>query len=211
MNIKGKIAAALPASVRAQWRRIRHPNAVVPVVPLAAALFAEAVARPSDIRGHLNYLYRLASTVEHITEFGTRSGQSTAAFLYAKPQRLRCYDLDRAGTIATFEAAAREGGVDFMFQQADVLKIDIEPSDLLFIDTWHTGEQVAEELRLHGGRARRYLVFHDTETYGHRGETEADSGMWPPIAAFVRQNPQWRLLHHFQHDNGLTVLMRVEC
>jgi hypothetical protein len=100
--------------------------------------------------------------------------------------------------------------VNFTFHQADVLTVEIEPTDLLFIDTWHVAQQIQEELRLHGDRSRRYLVLHDTETFGEKGETAGHGGIWPAIAAFVRQNPQWHLLHHFPHSNGLTVLSRME-
>jgi len=200
-----------PSYLCAHQQRFRHLVSETPPIPLITTLFEQALARQTDIQGHLNYLYRLASTVGHITELGTRSGQSTCAFLYAKPERLICYDLDRSEMIATLESAAREGGVHFTFHQADVLTIEIEPTDLLFIDTWHVEQQVAEELRLHADRARRYIVLHDTETFGQRGETAGHAGIWPAIAAFVRQNPQWRLLHHFPHCNGLTVLGRTEC
>lgn len=203
--------ASFPAYLLAQQARFQHLVSATDTVPLATILFEQALARQTDIQGHLNYLYRLASTVGHITELGTRSGQSTCAFLYAKPDRLICYDLDRSEMIATLESAAQEGGVNFTFHQADVLTIEIEPTDLLFIDTWHVEQQVAEELRLHADRARRYIVLHDTETFGQRGETAGHAGIWPAIAAFVRQNPQWRLLHHFPHCNGLTVLGRTEC
>jgi beta-1,4-mannosyl-glycoprotein beta-1,4-N-acetylglucosaminyltransferase len=202
--------AGFPAYLLAHQERFSHLIARTPALPPASILFEQALARPSDIQGHLNYLYRLASTVEHVTEFGTRSGQSTTAFLYARPKRLICYDLDRSDMIATLERAASEGAVDFTFHQADVLEIEIEPTDLLFIDTWHVEQQMAEELRRHADKARRYLVLHDTETFGLRGETAGHAGIWPAIAAFVRENPQWRLLHHFAHSNGLTVLTRID-
>jgi beta-1,4-mannosyl-glycoprotein beta-1,4-N-acetylglucosaminyltransferase len=202
--------AGFPAYLLAHQERFQNLIARIPAPPPASILFEQALARPSDIQGHLNYLYRLASTVEHITEFGTRSGQSTAAFLYARPKRLICYDLERSDMIAMLEGVASEGAVEFTFHQADVLEIEIEPTDLLFIDTWHVEQQIAEELRRHADKARRYLVLHDTETFGLRGETAGHAGIWPTIAAFVRQNPQWRLLHHFAPSNGLTVLTRID-
>ena len=174
-----------------------------------ASLYEQALARPSDIQGHLAYLYRLASTVEHVTEFGTRSGQSAAAFLHARPRRLVCYDTERSEAVALLEAAAQGEGVDFVFRQEDVLAVEIEPTDLLFIDTWHVEAQMREELSRHADRVRRYLVFHDTETFGQEGETPGHPGIWPAIAGFMRAHPQWRLLQHFPHHHGLTVFARV--
>jgi beta-1,4-mannosyl-glycoprotein beta-1,4-N-acetylglucosaminyltransferase len=177
--------------------------------PLIATLFEQALAQSSDIQHHLAYLYRLASTVEHITEFGTRSGYSTMAFLYAQPGHLICYSQETSEVLPKLATAAKEAGTDFTFRAEDVLTVDIEPTDLLFIDTWHVEEQMREELRRHANQARRYLVLHDTETFGQKGETAGHRGIWGPVAEFMRQNPHWRLLQHFPQNNGLTVFARI--
>ena len=176
---------------------------------LADVMFREALERPSDIHEHLAYLYRLASTVDHVTEFGTRTGQSTCAFLFAAPRRLACYDLERPPNLPALEDAARENGVEFEFRQQDVLQVEIEQTDLLFIDTWHVEQQMRQELARHAGNVRRYLALHDTETFGLRGESEGHRGIWPAVADFLRHHPEWRLRQHFSNNNGLTVLVRL--
>jgi beta-1,4-mannosyl-glycoprotein beta-1,4-N-acetylglucosaminyltransferase len=175
----------------------------------AAALFERALGTAGDIREHLDFLYRLASTVEHITELGTRRGASASAFLLARPRRLVCYDLDRSEAVSELEAAAEKENVRFEFRQEDVLGVEIEPTDLLFIDTWHVEGQMRAELERHANRSRRYLVLHDTETFGQQGETPGHGGIWGPVAEFARANPHWRLLQHFPHNNGLTVFART--
>ena len=171
--------------------------------------FRQAVRTPSDINEHLAYLNRLASTVGHVTEFGTRSGCSTSAFLQARPKRLVCYDLERKGEVSALEQIAADAAIDFEFRERDVRTVEIEPTDLLFIDTWHVEEQMREELCRHAHKARAYLVMHDTETFGHNGESPGHRGVWYAISEYMQTHPEWRLLQHIPHNNGLTVFARV--
>lgn len=103
-----------------------------------------------------------------ITEMGTRGGVSTRAWLYAQPEKLVCYDLRKLPIVDLLERVA--GKTDFQFHEADVLEIDIEETDLLFIDTWHVYEQLQAELAKHASKARKYIVLHDTTTFGETGE-----------------------------------------
>ncbi len=54
-------------------------------------LHRQACETPSDINEHLPTLYALAKECRHLTEFGTRTGATTTALLYAQPQVLICY------------------------------------------------------------------------------------------------------------------------
>ena len=106
------------------------------------------------------------------------------------------------------EELARLQNVDFTFRQEDTRHADPEPTDLLFIDTDHTRQQLEAELAAAGANVRRYLILHDTETYGEEGQ-DGGEGLWPAIAAFVRRNPAWCLLDHRPANHGLTVLCRT--
>jgi hypothetical protein len=90
---------------------------------------------------------------------------------------------------------------------------------MIFIDTWHSQKQLREELKLHGNAARKYLVFHDTHTYGVRDEQTdwaanpnrkamPNQGLLPAIIEFVIANPHWQFKMHKSNNNGLTVLER---
>jgi hypothetical protein len=176
------------------------------VHPELAAAYRRACATVSDIYQHLPALYRYASCCRHVTEFGTRTGVSTLALLRALPERLVAYDLERLPDVDRLEELARLQGVDFSFRQEDTRRAALEPTDLLFIDTFHTRQQLEAELGA-AEKVRRYLIFHDTETYGEQGEDGGD-GLWPAIAAFVRRDPRWCLLGHSSANHGLTVLWR---
>jgi hypothetical protein len=182
-------------------------KSMTPVHPDLAAAYQEACASVSDIYLHLPTLYRYASCCRHVTEFGTRTGVSTLAFLRAMPERLVAYDLDRQPEVDRLEELARLQQVNFSFRQEDTRLAELEPTDLLFIDTYHEREQLEAELAAAGAKARRYLIFHDTETFGEHGEG-GGTGIWPAIAEFVRYHPAWCLLEHRPENHGLTVLCR---
>lgn len=172
----------------------------------------------SDINEHMHDLLTLANDCTHITEFGSRFGSSTKAFLRA-PVTLRAYDLQIHNPLMDLFKIARKVGKDVEYEKGDTLSILIEPTDLLFIDTWHSQKQLREELQLHGNAAKKYLVFHDTHTYGVRDEQRdwaanpnrkamAGQGLLPAVIDFVIKNPRWSFKMHKTNNNGLTVLER---
>jgi tetratricopeptide (TPR) repeat protein len=168
-----------------------------------AQLYHLSCRTPSDVHEHLPTLYALAGECRHVTEMGTRKGVSTTALLFARPDRLVCYDLVRCPQVDLLERLA--GSTQFVFHQADVLRVEIEETDLLFLDTWHVYEQLREELRLHAGKVRRYIVLHDTATFRDHGETEGHAGLWRAVEEFLARGT-FRLKEHYPNNNGLTVL-----
>ena len=91
---------------------------------------------------------------------------------------------------------------------ADTREITIEETDMLFIDSLHTYDQLKKELGLHGNKAKKYLVFHDTFTYGLKGEIAGTVGLLPAIIEFIIENPCWFFKIHKINNNGLIVLER---
>jgi tetratricopeptide (TPR) repeat protein len=171
-----------------------------------AQLYEAACRQPSDIHEHLPTLYRLAKECRHVTEMGTGAGVSTAALLYAQPKKLVCYDRVRYPQVDRLAAAA--GATELVFREQDVLWADVEETDLLFIDTWHVYGQLQQELALHAGKVRRYIVLHETTTFGEKGEDEGHKGLWPAVEAFLEQGT-FRLKQRFENNNGLTILEAV--
>lgn len=170
-------------------------------------LYYQARYTISDINEHVPTLRRLAADCQRVTEMGVRSGVSTAAFLFARPDSLICYDLDQHPNTATLAAAAAEAGIAFEFVQGDVLAQKIAETDLLFLDTYHAYDQVRQELALHAGQVSRYLVLHDTTTFAVHGEG-GQPGIWAAIQEFLESHPEWRLAERYENNNGLTILER---
>lgn len=167
------------------------------------------------INEHLPRLFELGRECSHITEFGTQFGNSTAAFLLAQPETLCCYDIWRSEQVDALLALKLPTQTRFV--QESTLHVSIEPTDLLFIDTWHTYHQLRQELTLHSDRVRRHIVLHDTTTYEFEDEInlygltvveEGRQGLWPAIKEFLGEHPEWDIAERYVHNNGLTVLRR---
>jgi hypothetical protein len=160
----------------------------------------------SDIRDHCPTLALLASSCDHVTELGSRTGVSTTALLYAQPRDLVCYDLEPR---PEFDNLYRfTGRTRLALNTADSREVTIAETDLLFIDTCHVYEQTACELSRHAAKVRKYIALHDTTTFGEHGELPGSRGIWPAIAEFLARRPEWELLARFHNNNGLTVLVR---
>jgi hypothetical protein len=102
-------------------------------------------------------------------------------------------------TSKSFEKLAIENSVDFKFTCASTIdpEISIEETDLLFIDTEHTFDQLSVELKLHGSKVRKYIAFHDTATC---------EGLFLAIDDFIKQNPQWKYKLVISESYGFTVI-----
>ena len=165
----------------------------------------------SDINEHVEILKALADEVSHVTEMGTATGISTRAFLVSNV-KLRSYDLMLDERVSQLFTIAQKIGKDVQYTKADVLQIQIEETDFLFIDTWHVYDQLIEELRLHAPKVRKYIAFHDTQTYGTKGEIRertGSNGLLPAIIHYmIESGDQWKFKIHRTNNNGLTVIER---
>lgn len=187
-------------------------------------LYENACAMPTDIHEHLPVLREFAAKCQHITEFGTRlANGSTVAFLAAQPKAFVAWDLDPLSIVAsTVQSLVKVAGkTQFQPRVGNSLEVVIEPTDMLFIDTLHTGKQLLHELERHCNpkdtKVRKYLAFHDTATFGLVGE-DGGAGLRTAIRQFQRYFafPLWKIardkndrLMDLQNNNGLVVLEHV--
>ena len=168
-----------------------------------------------DINKLFSVIKQYSDECEHITEMGVRGVFSTYAFLNARPKKMVSYDIYTSPNINEALDLAKKEGIDFTFIETDVLKTEIEETDLLFIDTLHTYAQLSEELRLHGNKARKYILMHNTTFNGEvDGSDEvlpegSKQGLKLAIKEFQEQNPHWITKEIIFESNGLTVLERV--
>lgn len=165
----------------------------------------------SDINQHLPTLKYYASKCKHITEFGVRAAISTWAFLEAKPATIRSYDIADI-PILTFEAIkvfAKENSIDYRFYKQDVLNSTIDKTELLFIDTLHTYEQLSSELTHHSSKVSKYIILHDTVSYAHTGEDGSEFGLVEAVEDFLYSHPTWKLREQYYYNNGLMILENV--
>lgn len=169
---------------------------------------------PSDINEHMEALYGFALQCKHITEMGVRGVVSTWAFLNARPDKLVCYDIGKHPNVDTAFNTAMEEGIDMAFHEMDVLKVDIEETDFLFIDTFHSATQLERELKRHAGKVRKYIGFHDTHTfwltgepaYEGMGDVACGRGLKYALEPFLENNPEWKVVYRTNRNNGLTII-----
>lgn len=169
----------------------------------------------SDMGEHMATLRRYGEQCDHITELGVFFGKSIWAWLAARPQRgIFACDIRRDENIDMIEAAAKKAGIPFTFAEADSKTIEIGPTDLLFIDSLHTYKQLSAELALHAGKARKWIILHDTVTfdewcryYGADGRKE--EGIGRAWREFLAGHSEWQIKEQFDNCCGLLVLERV--
>ncbi len=183
------------------------------------SIYEQKCATPSDIFQLLPLLKEYAEKCEHITEMGVRDPTSTYAFLAARPKKLVSYDIGRYPSVDQVESLVKEEGLDFKFILQDVLLADIEETDFLFIDTFHTKTQLERELALHSGKVRKYIGFHDSTSFEWVGENSYESvadkgtncgvGIWPAIQEFLDTHPEWAIAFRTTINNGLTIIEKI--
>jgi len=163
----------------------------------------------SDINEHLPTLFKYGKMVDHITEFGVRKGVSTTAFLYSQPKELISYDITDRKFNHKFFKKIIPSSTKFVFVKVSTLEVTIKETDLLFIDTYHSYDQLSVELKLHGNKSKKYIIFHDTQTYGTEGMDKKKPALQKAIYNFLNDNKHWILKEEFLNNNGLIIIERV--
>lgn len=193
---------------------------------LISRKYQELIATPSDINEHLPVLKKYAEECDIIMEMGVRWIVSTWALLAGNPKKLTSLDLYNpskfGGNIQEVYNAASNHGIGFEFIEHDSLTYNIEECDLLFIDTWHDYLQLKKELFRHHTKAKKYIILHDTVSYGFtnedliisgdhsKTETNLPKGLVPAIEEFLMWNKEWVIWEKRANNNGLTVLKKIK-
>jgi hypothetical protein len=151
-----------------------------------------------DICEHFPLMLKYGKQCEHITEMGVRGVVSTWGWIASNPKKLVCYDIQPCSVDEATDTCAALG-IDFSFHVADTREIEIEETDLLFIDTEHTYDQIQKELELHGNKARKFIIFHDT-AWAH--------DMNRAIKEFMEANPHWVDEEEVTNNNGFKIIKR---
>lgn len=180
--------------------------------------YNQAKNTPSDINEHVETLYNLAKECNHITEMGVRNVVSTWAFMLRDPETLIGIDLHKNENVKEAKLMYPK----WKFKIGDTTKIEIEPTDLLFIDTLHIYSQLKKELSLHADKVKKYIVLHDTMTYRTEDEPaswqtleimqnykiEEKTGLIPALNEFLEANKDWLVVKEYANNNGLMILKR---
>ena len=134
-----------------------------------------------DIGAHMETLLLYARQCTHITELGVRGVVSSWAFLQglvehkaasggAATHTLLACDPVMSNNVFTLQREAEQNGVRFTFMLGDDLVAPMEPTDAVFIDTWHLQGQLSRELRRMHALTRKWILLHDTVVDAEVGE-----------------------------------------
>jgi hypothetical protein len=188
--------------------------------------------QPSDIYEHLPVLRQLAKECSSVVEIGLRTIISTWGILQGlseNPSSTRSYlgiDIDAPPyqTLFLAKRLAETNGIEFDFWQANDMKIDIEPVEMLFIDSLHTYCHLTYELEKFSPKVKKYIVMHDTsDPWGSRDQpylgdyseyppeyNRKSQGLWPAVEDFLQRHPEWTLHQRRLNNHGLTTLRRIK-
>jgi hypothetical protein len=187
--------------------------------------YIQQIQIPSDINEHIETLYKYALQSNHITEMGVRFVSSTWAFLNANSKKIISYDISyhNKNLIDEVVNIAKEYNINYSFILADVLDLEIEQTDLLFIDTLHTYNQLSNELKKHHSKVNKFIILHDTESFSQVDELIYDhasniikntntskTGLMNAINDFLKSEngKNWKIKEIFKNNNGLCILER---
>lgn len=175
--------------------------------------YTELCNRKSDINEHLPVLKKYTEDCETVTEMGVRYIVSTYAFMMGNPKKITSIDIkhpkEYKGNLDDVYELCSENNIDFKFILGDSRTIEIEETDLLFIDTWHVYEQLKIELERHSSKAKKYIIMHDTTLFEYNGEGAGHRGLWPAVDEFLKETKDWIVHERYTNNNGLTILKRI--
>lgn len=171
-------------------------------------------SKKSDINEHLPTLMKYSSLCDHVTEMGVRSAVSTVAILNGNPKTLISIDIVKHQNVDELEKLTKLENKNFKFILGNTLNIDIEETDMLFIDTLHTYDQLSQELKKHVDKVRKYIILHDTTSFefrdeklkGYKPSITKKAGLWPAVEEFLKNNKDWYVKERFKNNNGLTII-----
>ncbi len=186
----------------------------------------------SDTYEHIPVLRQLSSECSSVIELGVRSVVSTWGILKGlseSPHHPKSYlgiDINhpQEDKFRLAQALAEQNQISFKFWKGNDLDAEVEPVDMIFIDTLHTYCHLTAELEKFAPKVRKYITMHDTSApWGNYDDTEyrgdfseypayidrTKRGLWPAVEDFLKRHPEWKLKERRLNNYGFTTLERV--
>lgn len=185
-----------------------------------------------DAPTHLPKISQLAKECSYVTEIGVKSMALSWGILKGlsesqsqQPNYLGI-GINAKGFLKELLLArslCQKSGIDFSFWPANDLYIQIEPTDMLVLNTFHTYCHLTYELESFTKNVGRYIcIFYSYETedacndpkyLGDYSEypskyDKTKKGVWPAIKEFLDKHPEWALQERLNGNVKLTILKR---
>jgi cephalosporin hydroxylase len=142
---------------------------------------------------------------DHITEIGVNYGKSGKAWLMCNPKKLIGIDIS-----SKFEKYVREfvscTDTEYTYITANSLDLDIEQTDLLYLDGDHSHYHVLAELRKFAPKVNKFLMGDDIGAEGRPGPTGYH--VERAFRDFLNENDEWEFEYKTMIGTGMIVLKR---
>ena len=173
------------------------------------AIYQNTLNLERDSNRHMPKLRELADNCKTVTDISIRQ-ESFIALAASKAEVV--YSHSNEHNTLTDHVVKLRGKFVQRLSAIPQNIIQIQPTDLLFLNTTHTANQVSKELAVFAPSVRHYIVLHNTMIYGETGEGHTEQAPVPGILLsvrhFMRQNPEWSVIYHSTEQFGLTVLSK---
>jgi predicted O-methyltransferase YrrM len=169
-----------------------------------------ALSLNSDIKECLPVIKDYLEDCKSALELGVRTGISTRVFLNGRLQKLTSIDIEEDWKVRDLFKVAEVGGFEYKYIITDSRTYsDGTTYDMLFIDTNHEYQQLLDELEHHHKSINKYILMHDTFTYGIVRDNPVSIGLLPAILLFLSDHSEWKVKEFFHESNGILVLERI--
>jgi hypothetical protein len=163
------------------------------------------------IAHYMPVLYEYALRCDSVVEIGLNQVCSTWAFLNANPTNgvtsvdidlerrayMARHSLHQNIWLAHAKELTKKENVSYTAIESDSLQIDLPIHDLLFIDSLHEYIHLKRELTLHGHKAQKYIILHDTTNFPDLNQA---------IGEFLDDNKEFIVDQILKDVPGLTIL-----
>jgi len=172
-------------------------------------LYARACNNVSDVFLHCPMIKELASRCQHVTELGLNSLGICVSVMAGQPSTFIAYGKNKEKVDEIIKEIPDDvGRTHLKIRAGDSLKIQIEETEMLIIDTYHTYSQLNNELLKHAGNATKYIVIISSYAFALRGEDGSSPGVMDAVVEFVAKNDRWEIIYNERKNNGMLVLQR---
>lgn len=165
----------------------------------------DAVQRvPRDMEQHMPALAEMASRAERVTDISGRR-ESFIALAKGRPGQLTSYNSEKNDVL--YRSVANLAGAS-VSEVAPENVSDIDETDLLFLDEWHSYATLKDHLATLAPKVTRQIVLHDTVLFGTSGPG-GTPGMGDALREFCEASGgEWFVAAHTAKQHGLTTLSR---
>ena len=159
-------------------------------------------------KSQMKVVQELASGCRQVTELGCGSGFYTSALLATQPETLIAIDTSRKPLLENvFRLARLYTNTKFVFREADSLKLELEPTDLLVIGSVFVCAGLMAQLEKHAKMARRRIVI-CTSSRPDLDDNAAHKDCVEQTDIFLASHNEWELHADRARRGELMLLQR---